>query len=223
LRSALGELRVYDRAGDSKRRSCRRRATSKNRKGSFRHLIWRPSTDPAKPQRPDLEATFLERGCSTDAHALNTVPRTFSPTVLPMHVVFHITSSLPALGLRQGKLANSPAGTPPPRYLFPHPEWSSTTRKDKRISTGLTDLTDRRESTKARAQKALRPRQPCLQRLVFGMLARAAQSRSRPGRVFFEISRRNRARQRADRARIMRRNLDIETHFSTTSSTNACY
>jgi len=222
LRSALGELRVYEAELEIQNEELldSRARIEESRRKYFRHFDLAPvGLIRLNLKGQILEANILGAQMLDEARALlNTVPRSFLAHVSPeSHVVFqqHLESALAS-----GKMETCELSL---RNIAGHETFvriqsvvSHSENGEKDFYLTLTDLTERREiEQKLELQKALAEAAVTSKELFFGMLSHELRNPLTPLVALIEDLATEPGRSAKDRAAlaIMRRNLDLETHF----------
>jgi two-component system, cell cycle sensor histidine kinase and response regulator CckA len=228
LRSALGELRVYEAELEIQNEELleSRARTEESQKKYFRHF----DLAPVGLIRLNLKGQILEANIlgaqmlGETRTLLNTVPRTFLAHVSPeSHVLFqqHLESALASGKMETCELSlRNTAGHE--TFVRIQSVVSRSEKDEKDFYVTLTDLTERREiEQKLERQKALAEAAVTSKELFFGMLSHELRNPLTPLVALLEDLATEPGRSAKDGAAlaIMRRNLDLETHLSMTSST----
>ena len=222
LRTALGELRIYEAELEIQNEELldsRARIEESQRK-YFRHF----DLAPVGLIRLNLKGQILEANIlgaqmlDETRMLLNTVPRTFFAHVSPeSHVVFqqHLESALASGKMETCELSlRNAAGQE--TFVRIQSVVSHSENDEKDFYLTLTDLTERREiEQKLALQKALADAAVTSKELFFGMLSHELRNPLTPLVALLEDLATEPGRSAKDRAAlaIMRRNLDLETHF----------
>src|SRR5881394_2265514 len=222
LRSALGELRIYESELEIQNEELldsRARIEESQRK-YFRHF----DLAPVGLIRLNLKGQILEANIlgaqmlGEERVLLNTVPRTFLAHVSPeSHIVFqqHLESALASGKMETCELSlRNTAG--PETFVRIQSVVSHSEKDEKDFYVTLTDLTERREiEQKLERQKALAEAAVTSKELFFGTLSHELRNPLTPLVALLEVLATEPGRSAKDRAAlaIMRRNLDLETHF----------
>ena len=222
LRSALGELRVYEAELEIQNEELldSRARIEKSQRKYFRHF----DLAPVGLIRLNLKGQILEANIlgaqmlDETRMLLNTVPRTFFAHVSPeSHVVFqqHLESALASGKMETCELSlRNAAGQE--TFVRIQSVVSHSENDEKDFYLTLTDLTERREiEQKLALQKALADAAVTSKELFFGMLSHELRNPLTPLVALLEDLATEPGRSAKDRAAlaIMRRNLDLETHF----------
>ena len=222
LRSALGELRIYESELEIQNEELldsRARIEESQRK-YFRHFDLAPvGLIRLNLKGQILEANILGAQMLDETRTLlNTVPRTFFAHVSPeSHVVFqqHLESALASGKMETCELSlRNTAGHE--TFVRIQSVVSHSEKDEKDFYVTLTDLTERREiEQKLELQKALAEAAVTSKELFFGMLSHELRNPLTPLVALLEDLATEPGRSAKDRAAlaIMRRNLDLETHF----------
>ena len=222
LRSALGELRIYESELEIQNEELldsRARIEESQRK-YFRHF----DLAPVGLIRLNLKGQILEANIlgaqmlGEERVLLNTVPRTFLAHVSPeSHIVFqqHLESALASRKMETCELSlRNTAGHK--TFVRIQSVVSHSEKDEKDFYLTLTDLTERRDiEEKLELQKALAEAAVTSKELFFGMLSHELRNPLTPLVALLEDLATEPGRSAKDRAAlaIMRRNLDLETHF----------
>ena len=222
LRSALGELRIYESELEIQNEELldsRARIEESQRK-YFRHF----DLAPVGLIRLNLKGQILEANIlgaqmlGEERVLLNTVPRTFLAHVSPeSHIVFqqHLESALASRKMETCELSlRNTAGHK--TFARIQSVVSHSEKDEKDFYLTLTDLTERRDiEEKLELQKALAEAAVTSKELFFGMLSHELRNPLTPLVALLEDLATEPGRSAKDRAAlaIMRRNLDLETHF----------
>src|SRR5881392_2241216 len=222
LRSALGELRVYEAELEIQNEELldSRAQIEESHRKYFRHF----DLAPVGLIRLNLKGQILEanilgaRMLDETRRLLNTVPRTFLAHVSPeSHVVFqqHLESALASGKMETCELSlRNTAG--PETFVRIQSVVSHSENGEKDFYLTLTDLTERRDiEQKLELQKALAEAAVTSKELFFGMLSHELRNPLTPLVALLEDLATEPGRSAKDRAAlaIMRRNLDLETHL----------
>src|SRR5947207_11094794 len=222
LRSALGELRVYEAELEIQNEELldSRARIEKSQRKYFRHF----DLAPVGLIRLNLKGQILEANIlgaqmlGETRTLLNTVPRTFLAHVAPeSHVFFqqHLESALASGKMETCELSlRNTAGQE--TFVRIQSVVSHSDKDEKDFYLTLTDLTERREiEQKLERQKALAEAAVTSKELFFGMLSHELRNPLTPLVALLEDLATEPGRSAKDRAAlaIMRRNLDLETHF----------
>jgi len=222
LRSALGELRIYEAELEIQNEELlesRARIEESQRK-YFRHFDLAPvGLIRLNLKGQILEANILGAQMLDETRTLvNTVPRTFLAHVAPeSHVVFqqHLESALASGKMETCELSlRNTAGHE--TFVRIQSVVSHSENDEKDFYLTLTDLTERREiEQKLELQKALAEAAVNSKELFFGMLSHELRNPLTPLVALLEDLAAEPGRSAKDRTAlaIMRRNLDLETHF----------
>jgi PAS domain S-box-containing protein len=222
LRSALGELRVYEAELEVQNEELleSRARTEESQKKYFRHFDLAPvGLIRLNLKGQILEANILGAQMLGEMRTLlNTVPRTFLAHVSPeSHVVFqqHLESALASRKMEACELSlRNTAGQE--TFVRIQSVVSHSEKDEKDFYLTLTDLTERRElEQRLELQKALAEAAVTSKELFFGMLSHELRNPLTPLVALLEDLASEPGRSAKDRAAlaIMRRNLDLETHF----------
>jgi len=222
LRSALGELRIYESELEIQNEELldsRARIEESQRK-YFRHF----DLAPVGLIRLNLKGQILEANIlgaqmlGEERVLLNTVPRTFLAHVSPeSHIVFqqHLESALASRKMETCELSlRNTAGHK--TFVRIQSVVSHSEKDEKDFYLTLTDLTERRDiEQNLELQKALAEAAVTSKELFFGMLSHELRNPLTPLVALLEDLATEPGRSAKDRAAlaIMRRNLDLETHF----------
>jgi len=222
LRSALGELRIYESELEIQNEELldsRARIEESQRK-YFRHF----DLAPVGLIRLNLKGQILEANIlgaqmlGEERVLLNTVPRTFLAHIFPeSHIVFqqHLESALASRKMETCELSlRNTAGHK--TFVRIQSVVSHSEKDEKDFYLTLTDLTERRDiEEKLELQKALAEAAVTSKELFFGMLSHELRNPLTPLVALLEDLATEPGRSAKDRAAlaIMRRNLDLETHF----------
>ena len=222
LRSALGELRIYESELEIQNEELldsRARIEESQRK-YFRHF----DLAPVGLIRLNLKGQILEANIlgaqmlGEERVLLNTVPRTFLAHVSPeSHIVFqqHLESALASRKMETCELSlRNTAGHK--TFARIQSVVSHSEKDEKDFYLTLTDLTERREiEQKLELQRGLAEAAVTSKELFFGMLSHELRNPLTPLVALLEDLATEPGRSAKDRAAlaIMRRNLDLETHF----------
>ena len=222
LRSALGELRVYEAELEIQNEELldSRARIEKSQRKYFRHF----DLAPVGLIRLNLKGQILEANIlgaqmlGETRTLLNTVPCTFFAHVSPeSHVLFqqHLESALASGKMETCELSlRNAAGQE--TFVRIQSVVSHSENDEKDFYLTLTDLTERREiEQKLALQKALAEAAVTSKELFFGMLSHELRNPLTPLVALLEDLATEPGRSAKDRAAlaIMRRNLDLETHF----------
>jgi signal transduction histidine kinase/CheY-like chemotaxis protein len=222
LRSALGELHIYEAELEIQNEELldsRARIEESQRKYS-RHFDLAPvGLIRLNLKGQILEANILGAQMLDERRALlNTVPRTFLAHVSPeSHVVFqqHLESALASGKMETCELSlRNTAGHE--TFVRIQSVVSHSEKDEKDFYVTLTDLTERREiEQKLELQKAVAEAAVTSKELFFGMLSHELRNPLTPLVALLEDLATEPGRSAKDGAAlaIMRRNLDLETHF----------
>jgi signal transduction histidine kinase/ActR/RegA family two-component response regulator len=222
LRSALGELRIYEAELEIQNEELldsRARIEESQRK-YFRHFDLAPvGLIRLNLKGQILEANILGAQMLDETRTLlNTVPRTFLAHVSPeSHVVFqqHLESALASGKMETCELSlRNTAGHE--TFVRIQSVVSHSEKDEKDFYVTLTDLTEHREiEQKLELQKALAEAAVTSKELFFGMLSHELRNPLTPLVALLEDLTAEPGRSAKDRTAlaIMRRNLDLETHF----------
>src|SRR5438477_6707243 len=222
LRSALGELRVYEAELEIQNEELldSRDRIEKSQKKYFRHFDLAPVGLIRLNLRGQiLEANILGAQMLGETRTLlNTVPRTFLAHISPeSHVFFqqHLESALSSGKMETCELSlRNTAGQE--TFVRIQSVVSHSEKDEKDFYLTLTDLTERREiEQKLERQRALAEAAVTSKELFFGMLSHELRNPLTPLVALLEDLATEPGRSAKDRAAlaIMRRNLDLETHF----------
>src|SRR5881398_976288 len=222
LRSALGELRIYESELEIQNEELldsRARIEESQRK-YFRHF----DLAPVELIRLNLKGQILEANIlgaqmlGEERVLLNTVPRTFLAHVSPeSHIVFqqHLESALASRKMETCELSlRNTAGHK--TFVRIQSVVSHSEKDEKDFYLTLTDLTERRDiEQNLELQKAVAEAAVTSKELFFGMLSHELRNPLTPLVALLEDLATEPGRSAKDRAAlaIMRRNLDLETHF----------
>src|SRR5947199_6238426 len=222
LRSALGELRIYESELEIKNEELldsRARIEESQRK-YFRHFDLAPvGLIRLNRKGQILEANILgAQMLGEERVLLNTVPRTFLAHVSPeSHIVFqqHLESALASRKMETCELSlRNTAGHK--TFVRIQSVVSHSEKDEKDFYLPLTDRTERRDiEQNLELQKALAEAAVTSKELFFGMLSHELRNPLTPLVALLEDLATEPGRSAKDRAAlaIMRRNLDLETHL----------
>jgi signal transduction histidine kinase/ActR/RegA family two-component response regulator len=222
LRSALGELRIYEAELEIQNEELldSRARIEESQRRYFRHFDLAPvGLIRLNLKGQILEANILGAQMLNETRTLlNTVPRTFLAHVASeSHVVFqqHLESALASGKMETCELSlRNTAGQE--TFVRIQSVVSHSEKDEKDFYLTLTDLTERREiEQKLELQKALAEAAVTSKELFFGMLSHELRNPLTPLVALLEDLAAEPGRSAKDRAAlaIMRRNLDLETHF----------
>jgi signal transduction histidine kinase/CheY-like chemotaxis protein len=222
LRSALGALRVYEAELEIQNEELldSRARIEESQRRYFRHFDLAPvGLIRLNLKGQILEANILGAQMLNETRTLlNTVPRTFLAHVASeSHVVFqqHLESALASGKMETCELAlRNTAGQE--TFVRIQSVVSHSGKDEKDFYLTLTDLTERREiEQKLELQKALAEAAVTSKELFFGMLSHELRNPLTPLVALLEDLAAEPGRSAKDRAAlaIMRRNLNLETHF----------
>src|SRR6184192_2432500 len=222
LRSAMGELRIYEAELEIQNEELRdsRAQIEESHKNYFRHFDLAPvGLIRLNRKGQVLEANILGAQMLGEKRVrLNTVPRRFLAHVsAESHVVFqqHLESTLASGKMETCELSLRNA-VGDESFVRIQSVISRSEKDEKDFYLTLTDLTERREiEQKLALQRVLAEAAVTSKELFFGMLSHELRNPLTPLVALLEDLATEPGRSAKDRAAlaIMRRNLDLETHF----------
>src|SRR5205085_1813522 len=222
LRSAVGELRIYEAELEIQNEELldSRAQIEASQKNYFRHFDLAPvGLIRLNRKGQILEANILGAQMLGEKRVLlNSVPRRFLAHISPdSHVVFqqHLGSTLASGKMETCELSlRNDAGHE--TFVRMQSVISRSEKDEKDFYLTLTDLTERREiEQKLELQRGLAEAAVTSKELFFGMLSHELRNPLTPLVALLEDLATEPGRSAKDRAAlaIMRRNLDLETHF----------